>query len=190
MSAARNLFAERGYAAVTNKDLCSEAGITTGALYHYVESKLDLYVAVENDVQEQIYARFQAAVGSSDTFLGKLTAVLDAANEMGEHDRTLAMFVGTVRSDIRRHPEIAERLSKHARRREQFFLAIVDTGVATGEIEPQNRKLVNEFVKTVLVGLTEINDRNGTERKAAFEAVKAVLRGELIAPLVADSKAS
>src|SRR6187551_3839646 len=39
------LFAERGYSAVTNKDLAAAAGVTTSALYHYVESKLDLYVA-------------------------------------------------------------------------------------------------------------------------------------------------
>jgi AcrR family transcriptional regulator len=44
LDAARRLFAERGYGAVTNKDVATAAGITTGALYHYVESKLDLYL--------------------------------------------------------------------------------------------------------------------------------------------------
>ena len=62
---ARELFAHRGYSAVTNKDFAAAAGITTGALYHYVESKLDLYVAVHRDVQGQMYARFEEAIEAS-----------------------------------------------------------------------------------------------------------------------------
>ena len=38
LDGARRLFSERGYAAVTNKDLAAAAGVTTGALYHFVES--------------------------------------------------------------------------------------------------------------------------------------------------------
>ncbi len=49
---ARELFGERGYGAVTNKDLAAAAGVTTGALYHYVESKLDLYLEVHRDLQD------------------------------------------------------------------------------------------------------------------------------------------
>ena len=59
LKAARALFAERGYGAVTNKDVASVAGITTGALYHYVESKLDLYAEVDRDMQRTIYRRFR-----------------------------------------------------------------------------------------------------------------------------------
>ena len=53
LSGARKLFGERGYGAVTNKDLAAAAGVTTGALYHYVESKLDLYLEVHRDMQVQ-----------------------------------------------------------------------------------------------------------------------------------------
>ncbi|MFT6812823.1 MAG: AcrR family transcriptional regulator, partial [Ilumatobacter sp.] len=90
LDSARRLFAERGYGAVTNKDVATAAGITTGALYHYVESKLDLYLEVDRDMQRTIYTRFQDAVGSSDNFLGKLTAVLEASHRMGVEDPSLA----------------------------------------------------------------------------------------------------
>jgi len=91
---------------VTNKEVASAAGITTGALYHYVESKLDLYVEVHTDLQDRVYGRFNEAVNASDSFLGKLERVLEAANAMNEEDYTLALFVGTVRTDMRRFPEI------------------------------------------------------------------------------------
>ena len=181
---ARRLFAERGYGAVTNKDVASAAGITTGALYHYVESKLDLYVQVDADMQRSIWRRFQAAVASSETFLGKLSAVLEAAYEMGVEDPTVASFVGAVRTDMRRHPEVAERLARDAMAREQFFVNIVDVGVATGEIAPEDKPLVVAFVKTILIGLTETMSETPLLHRQAIDGVKQLLRGNLLSPPV------
>lgn len=181
--AARRLFAERGYSAVTNKDLAAAAGITTGALYHYVESKLDLYAEVHADVQVRIYSRFQEAVDSHDTFLGKLEAVLDAAYEIGIEDPSLARFVGSVRSDNRRHDEVRQRLAWAVAERDRFFLALVDVGVETGEIAENDRPLVREFIRIVLVGLTEGTSDSVTQQRMAIDAVKAMLRGQLITPV-------
>ena len=100
------LFAERGFGAVTNKDVAVASGITTGALYHYVDSKLDLYVAVHRDMQGRVYGRFVEAVEASATFLGQLDGVLEAAHELNAEDPTLALFVGTVRTDMRRFPRL------------------------------------------------------------------------------------
>ena len=179
LEAARHLFAERGYGAVTNKDVASAAGITTGALYHYVESKLDLYAEVDRDMQRTIYARFQDAVASSDTFLGKLTAVLEASHRMGVEDPSLAGFVGAVRTDTRRHPDVADRLARYAAAREQFFVDIVDVGVATGEIRPDAKPAMVEFVRTVLIGLTETVGMSPDQHRRAIEAVTGLLRGTI-----------
>lgn len=177
--AARQLFAERGYASVTNKDVASAVGITTGALYHYVESKLDLYAEVDRDMQRLIYEQFQDAVNSSDTFLGKLTAVLEASHRMGVQDPSLAGFVGAVRTDTRRHPAVAERLSRYAEAREQFFVDIVDVGVATGEIDVVHKPEMVEFVRTVLVGLTETVGMSPAQHRRAVDAVTGLLRGTI-----------
>ena len=134
---ARRLFAERGYGAITNKDVAEAAGITTGALYHYVDSKLDLYVAVHRDVQRRVYGRFIEAVETPATFLGQLDAVLEAAHELNLEDPTLALFVGTVRTDMRRFPEVADRLERSVVARDEFFMRMVGAGVASGEIRPE-----------------------------------------------------
>lgn len=183
LDSARRLFAERGYAAVTNRELAATAGVTTGALYHYVESKLDLYVAVHHDMQREIYARFQEAESGNGTFLGKLEGVLDAAHELNESDPTLARFVGVVRADTRRHPEVQERLGIHAVQREDFFVQMVDAGVESGEIDPGNRELVAAFIRTILVGLTEGTSDSLVEQRRAIEAIKALLRGRLVTPV-------
>jgi AcrR family transcriptional regulator len=179
---ARRLFAERGYGAVTNKALAEASGITTGALYHYVESKLDLYVAVHHDMQRRVYGRFIEAVEASDTFLGKFEGLLEAAHRMNVEDRTLALFVGTVRNDMRRFPEISGRLARADSARDDFFVAVVDAGVATGEVRPEDRERMVEFIRIMLIGLTEGASETSAQHRCAIDAIRALLRGELIGP--------
>ena len=180
---ARRLFGERGFGAVTNKDLAAHAGITTGALYHYVESKLDLYLCVHRDVQLRIYRRFQEAEASQESFIGKLGAILDAAGEMHEEDPSLARFVGAVRADVQRHPEIGDALERHHAAREQFFLEIVECGIRTGEIDPDDRLIVREFIRVILVGLTEARSEAPGTQRLANEGILRALRGTLVQPV-------
>jgi len=60
ISTARELFGERGYAAVGTEEIVRRARMTRGALYHHFQSKEDLfravYEAVERDLVEQIAA--------------------------------------------------------------------------------------------------------------------------------------
>ena len=142
---ARVAFATGGYDASTNRGLAAEVGITAGALYHYFGSKLDLYLAVHEDVQALVYGRFTEAVERADGFLGKFEAVLDTAHAMNRQDPTLAAFVGVVRSDMRRHPEIAEALRSHAERRDDFFIRLVDLGVAELEVLHKANAVVHEL---------------------------------------------
>lgn len=179
---ARRLFAAGGYGGVTNKELAAASGITTAALYHYVESKLDLYVAVHHDMQRRVYGRFVEAVAASDTFLGQFEGLLEAAHRMNVEDHTLALFVGAVRSDMLRFPEIAERLARADAARDEFFVGIVDTGVATGEVRAEDRERMAEFIRIMLIGLTEGASQNAAQHRCAIDAIRALLRGELLRP--------
>ena len=93
LDSARRCFAEFGYEASTNKVLAREAGLTTGAIYHYFGSKRDLYAAVYETVQTVVYQRFDDAAAPERTFTGKLLAVLDTALELNREDPTLAGFL-------------------------------------------------------------------------------------------------
>ena len=46
IDAALRVFAEKGYTRATNRDIAHEAGITTGLIYYYFQSKEDLLKAV------------------------------------------------------------------------------------------------------------------------------------------------
>ena len=178
---ARGAFAFGGYDGSTNRELAAKAGITSGALYHYFGSKLDLYLAVHEDVQQRVYGQFNEATDAADGFVAKFDAVLDVAHELNNEDPTFAAFLGAVRTDMRRHPEIAEALSTHARRRHGFFVRLVDAGIDSGEIDPAHRDVMNEFVAIILIGLTDGASDDPTRHKLATTSIKMALRGQLVA---------
>jgi AcrR family transcriptional regulator len=179
LDSARRLFAERGYGAVTNRDVAAAAGITPGALYHYVESKLDLYLEAYRDTQRVVYGRFVTAVESSDTFLGQLDGMLQAALDLSDEDPTLALFFGTVAIDMRRFPEVAERLERSVTARDEFFASIVDAAVDGGEIRHADRDRVVALVRILLTGLTSGGGESSDRQRLAIDSIRALLRGEL-----------
>lgn len=57
VSAARSLFAERGYAAVGTEEIVRAAGVTRGALYHHFAGKRDLFQAVYEQIEAELAQR-------------------------------------------------------------------------------------------------------------------------------------
>ena len=182
LDVARLAFATRGYAAATNRNLGAEAGLTSGAIYHYFGSKLDLYLAVHADAQDRVYSRFTEAIGRADSFRGQIEAVLEEAHEMNSEDPTLAQFLGSLRIDTRRDPDLRKALSKSAIYRAQFFDKIVDVGIATGEIDASDREIVSALVLTILIGLTDAVSGSSDQHRRAVDGIKALLEGKLIRP--------
>lgn len=179
---ARTSFAAGGYDSSTNRDLAALVGITAGALYHYFGSKLDLYVAVHDDLQQRIYGQFNQATDRAVGFIGKFEAVLDTAHALNKEDPSLAAFLGVVRTDMRRHPEIREKLGAHSDRRDEFFVRLVDAGVKTGEISKKNRQFVIEFVGLILIGLTAGMSDDPKRHKRAITSITLALHGDLVSP--------
>ncbi len=177
---AREMFSVHGYEVATNRDIASAAGITSGALYHYFGSKLDLYLAVHEDVQAGVYESFSNATMNLETFTEMFLAVLEVAHDMNENDPSVARFVGAVRVDAQRHPEMAAALSPRSTQREDFFTRLIDIGVKTGEIDEQQRSFALAFLLTVLVGLTDAVSGDNAQHKQAIEAIKMVMTGDLL----------
>src|SRR5215218_4675216 len=80
VAAARRLFAERGYAAVGTPEVAAAAGVTRGALYHQFADKADLFLAVYEQVEQEVTERIGelvVAAGARDP-LEALSAGADA----------------------------------------------------------------------------------------------------------------
>jgi AcrR family transcriptional regulator/protein-L-isoaspartate O-methyltransferase len=62
VAAARELFAERGYAGVGTEEIVQRAGVTRGALYHHFSGKQELFHAVYEHVERELTERIVSAV--------------------------------------------------------------------------------------------------------------------------------
>jgi len=82
VAAARELFAERGYAGVGTEEIVHRAGVTRGALYHHFADKEDLLRAVLHDLARELAeASAAAALKQTDQWrqiLAAVDAFLDA----------------------------------------------------------------------------------------------------------------
>jgi AcrR family transcriptional regulator len=180
VDAGRIAFATHGYEVATNRSLASAAAITSGALYHYFGSKLDLYTEIYREVQTLISGRFAEAIEPHDTFHDRLHAILDAAHDLNVQDPTLAQFLGAVRIDRRRHAEVDEAI-RTVRVGARFFPELVDFGVGTGEIAEGDRATVLVFLDTILTGLTDAVSSDPSRHAKAIESVKRSIDGTLFA---------
>lgn len=177
VDAARRSFAEHGYEATTTRMLAAETGITPGAIYHYFDSKVDIYRAVLEEVQARVYESFEAAEVTADTFLGKLAAVYECADELNRSDVSLALFLGSARIDRLRDPELSRVLGSTDARGEGFFEAVVDRGIDTGEVDPADRDTLVSFIRAFNVGLTDGLSADHRAHRAAVDGLLLVLRG-------------
>jgi AcrR family transcriptional regulator len=182
LDAARRSFARVGYDATTNKDVAAEAGITAGAIYHYVASKVDLFVAVYEDVQELVYGEFAKAMQEADGFSAQLLAACDAAVALNRNDPSLAGFVALVGNEVVRHPELAERVTPLQRGARFFFRRLVQDAAARGELDPDvSPEAVADLVSAVLMGMVLLGVQTGDadRHERAFAVLKLLVDGKL-----------
>jgi AcrR family transcriptional regulator len=78
VSVARELFAERGYAATSVEDIIQGAGVARGALYHHFSGKDTLFRAVYDAVQADTASRVVAAALALPDPWGAVRAGLSA----------------------------------------------------------------------------------------------------------------
>ena len=192
--AGQRRFALHGFDKTTNKDIADEAGLTTGALYHYFESKQSLFVAVLVEEDARVLAGFEEAVDGVEGAVAKLHAILDRAIELHHEDESLSKFVAVAPIEIDRHPEfvpiIAHAMPRGARNVRQFFTEIVADGQATGELDPEvPRSAIVNMLASVTQGLAQlgglVNDPVAHQR--AIDAFKRLLDGTLVQAASAPS---
>jgi AcrR family transcriptional regulator len=78
VAAARELFAERGYAAVGTEEIVQRAGVTRGALYHHFSDKQDLMRAVLHDLSRELAEASAAAALKETDQWRQIVAAIDA----------------------------------------------------------------------------------------------------------------
>lgn len=111
------LFAREGYAAVTLRRLCRELGISTGALYHYFESKEDIF---EQTVAYIARNELTAAVREVSQGSTREERLRSLTNFLLEHDEQLRLLLMLIFDVARQNTELSK---------SEIFQAALDTYV-------------------------------------------------------------
>jgi AcrR family transcriptional regulator len=107
ISAAIDIFAEKGFAAAKLDDVAKRAGIAKGTLYRYFETKDDMFRAV---VQQAIVGSLEETQTAAMAFQGSISQLVPmllkrAANRMG--DRRFPAIARMVMAESRTFPDLA-----------------------------------------------------------------------------------
>jgi AcrR family transcriptional regulator len=169
IAAARVAFAERGYDATTNKQVADSAGITAAAIYHYFPSKVELFLAVCEAVEERFVEAFLSPLGEADTVHARLSLMVQRIEELNEEDHSLVRFLMGMGVEALLHPE-TKAAYVHSRRRihgvvTDAIASSVDVGVVIPGTDPST--LADVFVAT-LSGMAGIAMR--TDNGQRFDA--------------------
>lgn len=109
LEAARDLFAQDGYAATSLDAVCAAADVTKGALYHHFEGKRDLFLAVCEQEQRRLTESESAAFRSKkdpwEGFCAGCEAYLKAVIDPGVQQIMLLDAPGVLGWDTMREVE-------------------------------------------------------------------------------------
>jgi AcrR family transcriptional regulator len=177
LSAAKDLFARKGYAATSAREISAAAGVTSGAMFHHFASKLDLFehvfVALEKELDANAHAASNPALGLGplETFLAGVRRSLDFA-ERADFHRIVLVEAPSVFGE-QKWREIDARLGlKTVMRGVQ---ALMLTGViAQRPVKPVAVLLMGSMNAA---GFAIARGEDGVDKDALVDALRALLTG-------------
>ena len=135
LTEATRLFAERGFAGTSLKDIADATGLTRPALYHYFANKEAVLARLVSDLTLAPAAEL-AKLGNlpGKTAVERLNAM--AYDTVLRHARQPERFRVLVRSDAELPTELAQAYRDGRRRILAEFVAVIEQGVANDELRP------------------------------------------------------
>ena len=133
LTAARHLFAERGYDRTTLRQIAASANVTVGAIFKHVTDKRDLVHLIFNEDLEEVTTKALAATRPYHTFAQKILSITEQFYRHFSVDPLLSrvllteILVETPGLHLRQNLEIRARLLRGIRE-------LVDEAKLSGEI--------------------------------------------------------
>jgi TetR/AcrR family transcriptional regulator, cholesterol catabolism regulator len=133
VEAAISLFGKRGYAGTTMRDIAKEVGVLPGSLYAHIASKETLLDEIV-ELGIESFLAIETSLSASQPVIERLRAAIKAhVGVAAEHPgRSLVVFH---QWRFLTEPNLTRALNKR-RRYQQFFVKLVDEGIAEGSLEP------------------------------------------------------
>ncbi|AGZ51612.1 TetR/AcrR family transcriptional regulator [Mycobacterium kansasii] len=134
VSAARQVFSERGYDGATFQAIAVRADLTRPAINHYFASKRVLYREVVDQTNELVVTAGIERARRETTLLRRLAAFITVAMEADEKNPSTAAFLATAVLESQRHPELGRSENDPVAGSRKFLIWAVHDAVERGEL--------------------------------------------------------
>ena len=147
---ATKLFKEKGYSAVTMRDLATAMGMKAASLYNHINSKQDILKAIIISLAEEFTQGMAVIKTSNYSAIEKLKMIVNLHVHITTHN-TYGM--ASLNNDWMHLEEQLEHYLRLRQNYEQDFVAIVKAGISTNEIIDANPEVIMFSILSTLRSL-------------------------------------
>lgn len=150
LKTASKLFREKGYSAVTMRDLASEMGIKAASLYNHISSKQDILEGIVISIAEEFTQGMDHIMRQSTSSVHKLAQVVHLHVDLAIKNPN---GLSALNSDWM---HLQERLDAYVQMRSDYesnFREIIKQGIEAGEIKNKDVNLIVFSMLTTLRSL-------------------------------------
>jgi AcrR family transcriptional regulator len=123
LDAALEMFRRQGFEPTTMRGIAAEAGVSLGSAYYYFESKEDLVMAFYESAIEAMIPGMEDALASSDSFEGRIAALLEVKFEYFRPNRAFLGALFRHAADPQNRLSPFSEATRSIRERDQMYFA-------------------------------------------------------------------
>jgi TetR/AcrR family transcriptional repressor of uid operon len=147
--AAQRCFARDGFQGASTSEICKEAKISPGHLYHYFASKEDIIRAIAKMRLDIATARYVRMLEGTDA----ITALLSEVESSDiAHGRANSNLFFTMMAEAGRNPAVAKIMRENGRKIHKMLADYLRKGQASGQID---QSLDAESAATLLISMID-----------------------------------
>ncbi|WP_460219882.1 TetR/AcrR family transcriptional regulator [Psychroserpens sp. MEBiC05023] len=150
INTAAKLFKEKGYSAVTMRDLATAMGIKAASLYNHINSKQDILKGIIISIAEEFTNGMHAVINSDVSNISKLKHIVSL------HVKITANNTNGMASLNNDWMHLEDQLEYYLKLRNDYeanFLDIIKNGIAASEIKQSNPEIIMFSMLTTLRSL-------------------------------------
>ena len=140
INVAAKLFKEKGYSAVTMRDIAQALDIKAASLYNHIKSKQEILVLIVIEIAEEFTKTMDEVVNSNETTIKKIERIIQLHIDITLRD---ANALACLNNDWMHLADVE--LTYFIKMREDYeenFRTIVKKGIADGEIKNLNLEVI------------------------------------------------
>ena len=136
---AAKLFKEKGYSAVTMRDLASAMGMKAASLYNHINSKQEILKVIIISIAEDFTNGMKTIINSDVSNLAKLKKVVELHVQISSNNTN---GIASLNNDWMHLEDQLEHYLKLRNEYEANFLSIIERGISTQEIKDSNPEVI------------------------------------------------